>query len=347
MPHAEVVNATGLVIEPLVLADEETVALAVPLIQGTWHIGDGGALTWLNKQAPIRPGGQWHGDPATTSLRLEPQVAFIKPVGTDVVLLGHAHAPHRGATEGQVGVRVGPVRKVARVIGDRRLVRGLGGISITAPAPFERIPIVYERAFGGWDRRHPDPRRHGCEARNPVGVGFFDRALALDGEAQLPNIEDPEQPFNAFGDTPPPAGFGFVSPDWEPRRRLAGTYDEAWSKTRKPLLARDFDRRFFQSASSGLTSAGHLRGDEEVVVLGAAPEQRVAFQLPARSTLQCWIELRGRNRVALQPLLDTVIIDMDLRLLTLQWRCHLPLPTGPHAWRSVELRVQRLAGAAA
>ncbi len=341
MPHADLINTTGLVLEPLILADEEMVPLAVPLIQGTWHIGEGGALTWLAKQPPLRPGGQWHGDPATTSLRLEPQIAFIKPVGTDIVLLGHAHAPQRGATESQVGVRVGPLRKVARVLGDRRLVRGLAGISATAPAPFERIPIVYERAFGGWDRRHEDPLRHRCEARNPVGVGFLDPSLALDTEASLPNFEDPDQSFKAYGDTPPPAGFGFVSPDWEPRRRFAGTYDEAWSKTRKPLLARDFDRRFFQSASPGLTSAGHLRGDEEVVVIGAAPEPRVAFRLPASGALQCWVEPRRRDRVALQPLLDTVIIDMDLRLLTLQWRCHLPLPGGPHDLRSVELRVAR------
>jgi hypothetical protein len=120
MPHPTLLNTTGLVAEPLILASEE----GVPLIQGSWHIGEGGALTWLAKQPPIRLGGEWHGDPAGTSMRLEPQSAFVKPVGTDVVLLGHAHAPQRGATEGQVGVRVGSVRKIARVLGDRHLVRG-------------------------------------------------------------------------------------------------------------------------------------------------------------------------------------------------------------------------------
>lgn len=347
MPHAAVINATGLVVEPLVLADESLVPQAVPLVQGTWHIGPGGTLAWLDKQPPLRPAGQWHGEPGLSSPRLEAQVAFIKPVGTDVVLLGHAHAPRPGATEGQVGVRVGALSKLARVLGDRRLVSGLTGPAITAPEPFERIPLQYERSFGGWDRRHADPRQHRCDVRNPVGCGHFDADLPFEGEAALPNFEDPQQPLRAYGDQPPPLGFGFIAADWEPRRRLAGTYDEAWARTRQPMLARDFDRRHFQSASPGLTSAGHLRGDEEVVVIGAAPEQRVAFQLPARGTLQCWVEVRGRNRVALQPLLDTVIIDMDLRLLTLQWRCHLPLPTGPHAWRSVELRVQRMVEATA
>jgi hypothetical protein len=44
LPHPKLVNSTGLVVEPLVLADEECVPLAVPLIQGSWHIGEGGAL---------------------------------------------------------------------------------------------------------------------------------------------------------------------------------------------------------------------------------------------------------------------------------------------------------------
>jgi hypothetical protein len=344
VPHVAIDNPTGLLLEPLILADEETVPLAVPLVQGTWHIGEGGALAWLPKQPPLRAGGDWHGDPATSSLRLEPQMAFVKPVGTDIALLGHAHAPQPGASEGQVGVRVGSVRKLVRVFGERRLVRGLTGLTVTPPQPFERIPLVYERAFGGWDRRHEDPLCHRVEMRNPVGRGFFDASLALQAEAALPNFEDPERLWSGWGDTPPPAGFGFISPDWEPRRSLAGTYDEAWKRTRAPLLARDFDRRYFQSASPGLTTQGHLRGNEEVVVVGASPEPRVAFQLPARGMLALLLETRGPGRgprVPLVPLLDTVIIDLDLRLLTLQWRCHHPLPGGPHTLRSLELRVQR------
>jgi hypothetical protein len=341
VPHPALINPTGLVLQPLVLADENAVPLAVPLVQGTWHIGESGTLTWLEKQPPIRLAGDWRGDPATSSLRLEPQVAFDKPVGTDVVLIGHAHAPQRGATEGQVGVRVGNVRKIARVLGERRLVRGLTGVAVTPPAPFDRIPIVHERAFGGWDRRHDNALEHRCELRNPVGVGFFDTRLALDSEALLHNFEDPERPYAGWGDNPPPVGFGFVSPDWEPRRSLAGTYDKAWEQSRKPLLAADFDRRFFQSAAPGLTTQGHLRGDEEVVVIGASPEPRVAFRLPASAALHCQVERRGRERVALGLRLDTVSIDLDLRALTLQWRACLPLPGGPHELRSLELQVAK------
>ncbi|NRF66444.1 DUF2169 domain-containing protein [Aquincola sp. S2] len=339
MPHPALLNSTGLVLTPLALSDEEGVPLVVPLIQGTWHIGVGGELRWLERQPEPAISGEWWGDPAVASMRLEPQVAFVKPVGTDVVLLGHAHAPHSGATEGQVGVRVGPVQKVVRVVGDRRLVRRIAGTAVTAPRPFERMPLRYERAFGGWDRRHADPDRHRCEPQNPVGVGFHDASLPAPEDAALPNFEDPAHPYTGYGDKLPPVGFGFIAPNWQPRIALGGTYDEAWSKTRKPLLARDFDRRFFNAGSPGLVTPGHLRGDETAVVIGAAPEGRVEFRLPARATPACWVETRARRRVALVPQLDTVLIDMDLRLLTLTWRAHMPARNGLHDVRSIELQI--------
>jgi hypothetical protein len=333
---------------PLALADEEGVPQVVPLVQGTWHIGTGGALTWLDRQPDPVIAGEWWGDPATTSLRLEPQIAFLKPVGTDVVLLGHAHSPQRGATEGMVALRVGSMQKTVRAIGDRRLVRRLAGTAVTPAQPFDRIPLQYERAFGGWDRRHANPDNHRCEARNPVGVGFFDGRLPFtDEQAILPNFEDPNRPWNGYGDTPPPVGFGFVSPHWQPRMAFGGTYDEAWSKTRKPLLAQDFDRRFFNAGSPGLVTPGHLRGDEPVAIVGASPEKWVTFKLPARATPLCLVETRARKRVALALQLDTVVIDMDLRLMTLTWRGHLSARNGMHDVRSIELRIPSPADAAA
>lgn len=105
MAHAELVNPTGLALEPLLLADEQGRPLAVPLIQGTWHLSDAQQPVWLEKQPAIELGGQWWGDPAMTSLRLEPQVAFCKPVGTDVVLQRAAFADVPGALDQRHGER--------------------------------------------------------------------------------------------------------------------------------------------------------------------------------------------------------------------------------------------------
>ena len=339
MPHPALINKTSFAFEALLLTDEEGVSQFVPCVQAVFAIGAKGGLALLEKQPPVSVGGKWRGDPAKTSMIFEPQIAFAKP-GTDVVLLGHAHAPSPGSTEGLVGIRLGPLQKTAKVFGDRRVVNRLGRSSITRPEPFERIPIVHERAFGGWDRHDTDPLKHRHEPRNPVGVGFRITPQGAEEQA-LPNFEDPQHLFTSWGATPPPAGFGFIAPNWQPRLGFAGTYDAAWNKTRKPLLPRDFDRRFFNAAAPGLVAPGHLKGDEAVVVIGATPEGRVDFCLPGLPPPLCLVELRGRKRVPLQCVLDTVIVDMDSCTLTLTWRAHIGVRNGPHDVLSVEVHANQ------
>lgn len=335
MPHPALINKTDFAAETLLLTDEEGVAQFVPCVQAAFSIGAKGVLSLVEKQLPVTVGGKWRGDPAKTSMTLEPQVAFVKP-STDVVLIGHAYASSAGSTDGLVGIRLGSVQKTAKVFGDRRFVNRLGSSGITQPEPFECIPIVYERAFGGWDRRDADPLKHRSEVRNPIGIGF--RVTTQGPEEQgLPNFEDPQHLIKSWGDTPPPAGFGFIPPDWQPRLGFAGTYDLAWNKGRRPLLPKDFDRRFFNAAPPGLVTPEYVKGDEPVIVLGAAPEGRVEFRLPGLPAPLCLVELRGRKRIPLQTALDTVIVDMDSRTLTLIWRAHIAVRNGPHDVLSLEV----------
>lgn len=338
MPHPELINQTGYACDLLLLTDEEGRTVCAPLIQATFRITSQGTLAALEQHPPIQMGGAWRGDPATTSMLLEPQIAFFKP-GTDIVLIGHAYPSNADRTEGLAGLRVGKLQKVARVLGERRMVRRLGVQTISAPEPFERIELSYERAYGGWDRRDPDPGKHSCEPRNPVGRGYRDKAQAGDADLLLPNIEDPAHPYQGPGDRPPPAGFGFVGPDWAPRASLAGTYDKTWSDTRKPLLPKDFDRRFFNSASPGLITPVHLVGNEAVAVLGMSEDGRVDFALPGIPAPTCRLRLRGRN-VELKTQLDTLVIDMDQRRVTVTWRAHELVPRGPHDIVALELPPQ-------
>lgn len=343
MPHTDVRNLTPFAYEPLVVTDEDGVPQFVPLVQASFSIEPDGRLVLLEEQPAPNIAGEWYGDPASSSLRVEPQIAFAK-AGTDIVLRGHAYAPNRGATETQVGIRVGSISKLARVVGDRLLVRRSGETSVARPLPFEKIPLTYERAFGGWDRRDPDPARHRFEMRNPVGVGFRADTQAVDDELRLPNIEHADQSYALYGDMPPPAGFGFVGPNWQPRLALAGTYDAAWTAQRKPLLPRDFDRRFFNAASPGLISETPLAGNEPVVVIGASSRGRLAFSLPAVSP-ECVVELRGRSRTAVQSQLDTVVVDTDVHVLTLLWRASVPVRNGMHDVVSLEVHTASAAHA--
>ena len=163
-----------------------------------------------------------------------------------VLLSGHACAP-RGRTAAAMSVRLGLsgsegplLDKVLHVVGDR--VSG----SQAPPRPFDRMPLVYERAYGG--RGHPD---------NPVGMG-------ADGTAP-PNILYPAYPGI-------PAGFGPVAPAWASRRRfLQGEPPPAGG-----LLSERVDPRFFQAAPADQQTR-FLQGDEWIVLDGFDPDRpRVA-----------------------------------------------------------------------
>lgn len=343
MGHAEVENKTPFAFEALYLVDEQFRPLIVPLVKGTFAIGKDGRCVLADAQIPPNLGGEcWGEDPATSSYKYEPEVAFVKPA-TDVVLIGHAYAPSRNATEMRVELRVGRLAKEAAVFGDRVWFRAAGAISATRPRPFEKIPLVYERAFGGWDRSLADPLKHTFEPRNPVGTGFRGSGSFEDG-IRLPNIEDPRKLVDSLGDRPPPVGFGFVSPHWKPRAELAGTYDEGWSKSRAPLLPKDFDRRHLNAASPGLIAPGYLRGDERVAAVGVTPEGSLTFALPGAQPPTVRVGLVGGEAKVVPMNLDTVIIEPDDRRVMLLWRGNQVLRTGPHDVRTVEVSTEAFAG---
>ncbi|HSP78881.1 MAG TPA: DUF2169 domain-containing protein [Myxococcaceae bacterium] len=339
MGHPSTENETPLVLEPLYLADEEMQPLLVLVVKATYAIGRDG-LTLAEEQEPVNVAGEYWGEPESSSYRYEPECAFFKPA-TDVVLVGHAHAPAPDTRELLVALQVGPVRKGVKVVGDRTWYRSMGSISATRPQPFERMPLRYERAFGGWDRTGEDPAKHRFEPRNPVGVGFRASHRNFEEGLRLPNLEDPEQPVQRFGQVVSPAGFGFTSPNWQPRAAYAGTYDEAWDKSRKPMLPKDFDRRFLSAASPGLVAPSYLKGGEPVTVVNASSLGRLSFSLPGVAP-KITVVLAGAEDAHPPLNLDTVILDTDEHRLFLLWRAVLPLADGPHDVQGIRLEAEGL-----
>jgi hypothetical protein len=336
MGHPAIENKTPYAFEPLFLLDEEARPLLVTLVKATFAIGPDGRCTVAEEQVPVNMEGETFGeDPEVSSYKYEPEVAFFKPA-TDVVLNGHAYAPRARATELTVSLRVGPVQKHARVSGDRVWFRVAGQVSATRAIEFERIPLQYERVFGGWDRTHPDSARHTFEPRNPVGVSYRPSGKFEEG-VRLPNLEDPKVPMRSYGDRPPPTGFGFVSPHWQPRAPLAGTYDKRWAEDRSPLLPKDFDRRHLNAASPGLVAPSYLRGDETVAVVGVTPRGGLSFALPGAEPPAVRVGLRDGADQRLETNLDTVIIEPDEMRVLLFWRAHLTLRTGPHDVGAIEV----------
>lgn len=336
MGHPSIRNNTPFAFEPLFLFDEDGRALMSAISKATYIFDEKNRLSLSKAQASVNWEGEYRGDPDCSSYRYEPETAFFKPA-TDVVLIGSACAHRSRTTEIDVGFQVGNIKKAIRVIGDRIWEKSMGIVTMTDPEPFEKMPLAFERSFGGWDRSHADPKKHTFEPKNPVGTGFRDHQGRFEEGIHLPNLENPIQRIKSYGDRPPPTGFGFHSPHWESRSAFAGTYDEKWGSERMPLLPTDFDRRFFNAAPPDQIVPGFLKGDEQVVVTNASLNGRIAFHLPHVNPPICKIELRGNHKHELRTNLDTVIVNADDNLLFLIWRVYVMLKSGPHDVVSIEV----------
>src|SRR5437660_6034409 len=249
------------------IPDAEGIDTVFAVVKATLVPGE--RLSLAEKQLPVTLADQYHGEPGKTSIKTPSDVSLTK-AATDVLRLGTAYPPRgRLATQMDVSLTAGPLQKTVRVFGDR-VWEGRGvAPSMSSPAPFETMPLVWERAYGGMDHKGTEPR---AEVRNPVGAGYH----AKDGEKPvdglgLPNLEDPSDLVTAVKQHPAPACFAPICGHWAPRLSYAGTYDARWQQQRAPYLPTDFDARFLQVAPPGLVAPGYLQPGEWVQVQGATP----------------------------------------------------------------------------
>jgi hypothetical protein len=121
-----------------------------------------------------------------------------------------------------------------------------------------------------------------------------------------------------------PAGFGPIDPAWLPRRALAGTYDEDWVKTRKPLLPGDYDPAFALCAPADQRLARPLTGGERFGLLNMTREGTLVFDLPRISL--GFTSFFGRKRRPHPALLATVLVEPEEERLSLVWQSTLRVP---------------------
>lgn len=300
-----------------VFPDEKAVDHLYIMVKATFSIGAKVAVAAA--QSPLVMADVYWDEPGRSSIRYAAEYHLMKP-SSDIVMAGSACAPDKRPVQSlDVTLSAGNCRKTIRVFGERRWITGMVGLDISKPVPFESMPLVYERAFGGDDRQADDSRPVLYEPRNPVGIGYLGkrRPGALKG-TPLPNLEDPAHLIRDPGDRPPPAGFSFIAPSWHPRSRYAGTYDEHWNRKRAPYLPDDFDPRFFNAASPGLTYETFLQGGEPVMISNMSPDGPLQFVLP-RVDLAMDIRLSGKRHNA-QPNLETLFLEPEEKRMSLLWR---------------------------
>jgi len=316
------INETPYAAERTLTTDLEGRDTWLVVVKGTFLIQPDGSTELAPKQVPVYQDIEHRGDTELTSLLYETDMVLGKP-NTDLLLEGHGHAPHGVETDRlDVRLQVGSIKKAARVWGDRVWKRGrMGRLKLTDPLPFLKMPLLWERAYGGTDKRGPDPESHDWEPRNPVGAGFAVEADHLEGRA-APNVEDLADLISSWKHRPRPVGFGPVARHWLPRRAFAGTYDEDWEKHRFPLLPTDFDERFNQLATEDQQASGHLRGGEAAELINLTPSGILRFTLPK---IALRFETRiGSESIESRPALHTVILEPDVPRVLMVWQTSVP-----------------------
>ncbi len=313
----QLVNNTPFQAGIALIPNEQGIDTLYISLKATFKIGR--KLTVASEQRSLMQVDEYWGEAGQSSLKYASEMHLLKP-STDVVMIGEAWAPNqRPANQVDVILTVGSVKKSVRVFGDRTWSNGLAGLTMTSPIQFEKMPLIYERAFGGIHEADPEKAETVYESRNPVGCGFVGKRQRneIDG-MRLPNLEDPAHLIAKPVDQPPPAGFGFISPAWEPRKSYAGTYDEAWQKKRFPYLPQDFDSRFLNMAHPDLICKDYLKGGERVEVINASPDRILKFKLPV-CLVEATVQMTGT--VEKPPFyLETVLIEPGLSTLCMTYR---------------------------
>lgn len=278
--------------------------IVVAKVTVSWGL-DG--ISRIAEQAPLPTGDEpFEPDDEHSSLRYPNDFEPFKP-RADVLVVANAYR-QKHASVTVAGFRFGELRRSLVVCGDRTWQNGLP----SAPAPFESLPLRWERAFGG--PGHPS---------NPVGRGYADGNSGL----RLPNLEREDQLIRMERDRPEPTCFGPVRREWPTRRRRLGTYDEAWLKERWPYYPRDFDWGSCNAAPPE-QQLPYPRGDEPFEFYALRPEGPVVSgALPGRvpRVLAQFGKAEKFRQQEVALVLDTVWFDVEALSASLVFRGHLPV----------------------
>lgn len=315
-------NQTPFMAELSIMPDKNGVDGVIVVIRATFNVISDGVVVSEDQMPVVRADEYWDA-PENSSLKYASEISLPKPA-TDIVMIGHARSPdNRPVKDLNVGLKVGNTLKVVKVFGDRHWKKTIGMESIEGPKPFVKMPLIYEKAFGGIDVHRSDEKKKEYDPRNPVGSGFVMSGgrKEIDG-LKLPNIEDPHHLIKSPQDRPKPAGFGYIAPSWKPRHEYAGTYDKKWGKTKAPFLPDDFEDRFLNCANPDLIASGYLNGNEDVAIRNAGKESQIQFRLPKLDFQVFYII---EEDVLLQtPNLDTLIVEPDEMRFSMIWRAMQP-----------------------
>lgn len=299
--------------------DKEGVHEWIVAVKATYDIKPDGSVMLAEEQLEPLLAPEYNGEDGVSSLRYEADLVALKPT-TDVLINGTAYAPNgKPSTNFIVGARIGRIQKAIRVRGNRVWYEGAFGPASSSAQPITELPIIYERAYGGFDQTDPDPKNQQMDSRNPVGCGVVAQADSRLGQP-VPNFEY----LNGNLEKDGPAGFGAIDSYWSPRRELTGTYDAAWQQNRLPLLPKDWDPRSLLCSPVDQRPQSYLVGGEIVELTNLTPGGKLIFALPkVHLSFRTLIDTRKEEH---RSRLSSVIIEPDHPRVIMVWltslACH-------------------------
>lgn len=217
-------NATPLPAEVVVGEPEQPGFRAGMVVAKATFLFDPHGRTQLDDQNPI----PILANDEPTEFGLMPRDDFLRQQrALEVMFLGCAHAPEQRPVESlRVILGVGDVWRELMVFGDRKWVRR----SISRPEPFVRMPMGWDRAFGGSAEVMIDEDSFLTvgDPNNRVGKGFDPEPAAREAakqlrapapypivspERSLPNIERGDRLISRWTDAPAPSSWATVPLD--------------------------------------------------------------------------------------------------------------------------------------
>lgn len=320
------VNNTPHAVAAAVLMDAAGRETFVVAVKATFRWAADRTLAPAAETVPVVTADRFGDPPEATGLLAANELTLPKP-RVDVLVRGEivVAAP---VEQIDCALVVGDqIQKVLRVVGDRHFrLGGVAAVATSAPRPFSRMPIAWERSSGGRDPDDPAA----IDLRNPVGRGVRKRAADLEGQP-APNFEDPRAPVREPLKRPAPVGFGPVAPHWQPRCDFAGTYDAFWEQSRYPALPADYDPRFLNAAPIDQQLDRYQPG-APVRLVNFTPAGRDGFVLPELAPAITVVE--GRQFVEVASVVDTLVIEPSASRLTVIARATYT-PTDVQALKAV------------
>jgi hypothetical protein len=300
--------------------------LLVVVVKGTFTIpsDEKQEPKLAEEQVPLVMTDVFTGEPGFSAPLYENDFAPRKPK-CDVLLNGSAYAPG-GKPAGRVTVslRVGSWSKSFDVVGNRVWQAGALCIAVSNPEPFTVMPISYNNAWGGIDKSQEDPLKHHYYPLNHAGVGYHEYSSGkyMDGKP-LPNTEESGNKISNPKGKYRPMAFGPIGRAWQPRVKLAGTYDQKWRDNVMPFLPVDFKEDYYQAAP-GEQQLAHVQPGEAVELHNLTRGGLTRLKLP-RILPVLTFSLHNREERKAQPVMDTVMLEPDKNLFMIAWRCTMPL----------------------